>query len=158
MGILSFLLHWGALSGIDTETKKFSHTSPSTQSKWGLVHEFQDLTTASIENYLPQVCNILLAEKETTVSDKDEGSIESIHNVEHERMIHYLENVVLDKCDSCLPFGLKISGYLKVPQQTDGSRCPHLYVFNATSYNFLPLGLQCSFRRILLPNSWQFIL
>lgn len=107
MGILNFLLQWTALNQI----AKISHldapyNSQPLHTKWGLIHDFQDMSAGEIEGYLPQICNILIADPSLAASLKDE------------RMLSYMENIIADKCDSCLPFGLKLSGYLKV-------RCIH---------------------------------
>jgi hypothetical protein len=121
MGILGFLLQWSAVnqvahlsnsplrqgpllapgpgSGLDPAP---APASLALHAQWGLIHEFQDLPEGDIEKYLPQICSILVADPGAGTGLKDE------------RMLSYLDNVIIDKCDNCLPFGFKLTGFLKV--------------------------------------------
>ena len=107
MGILNVLLQWSAILQILRLTSIPQSENPAVRSQsvhtqWGLIQEFQDITEGEVENYLPQVTNILLPKN--IFHDK---------NVD-ERMLHFLELVLLEKCENCLPFGKKFSDYLKV--------------------------------------------
>lgn len=102
MGILNFLFQWAAVQNVaNRQVQQTPYPVHTLHKQWGLVHEFQDIAEGEIERFLPQICNIL-------VSDGTEPN-----SVRDERMLSYIEHVLLDKCDSCLPFGLKFSAYLK---------------------------------------------
>ena len=95
MGILAFLLHWSTLSQFPNIGKQLNRDGDS---HWGLLKDFSAISESDLELYIPQICNII-------TSGKDYYSIE---------VLERFEDILAKKCENCLPFGIKLSGYLKV--------------------------------------------
>ena len=94
MGILPFLIQWVALN----HNYNYVYNNNYHKSHWTLVSELQQLSEDEIEHFLPQICNILIDKEYET----DYG------------LYDHLENILAQKCASCLPFGLRVCGFLKV--------------------------------------------
>lgn len=106
LGILPILIQWLALSQIATRSffdSYYQGTSLPPKSHWTLLNELQKLGEDEIERYLPQVCNMVL--DRDSLNDPD--------------LFNYFENILVKKCADCLPFGSRISGYLKVTSQPE---------------------------------------
>lgn len=99
LGILPFLIQWLAISHIGNE---LSHHSYPPKSHWTLLSELQQVPEDEIEEFLPQICNILI--ERDTVTDHD--------------VFNYFERILLEKCAGCLPFGMRASSMLKVTMTT----------------------------------------
>ena len=95
LGILPFLVQWLAFSYLGSQ---ISHLRLTDKSPWSLLSDFKSLSENEIEKFLPQICNILI--------DKDPTQDPDI--------FAYMENILADKCASCLTFGLRTSSLLKV--------------------------------------------
>lgn len=103
-GILPFLIQWLALSHLGSHFlnqqsyQASSFYSYPPKSQWTLLNDFANLCEDEIEKFLPQVCNILI-DRETTNDDA---------------LLNQYENILLNKCSNCLPFGMKACNLLKV--------------------------------------------
>jgi hypothetical protein len=104
LGILPFLIQWIALSQFQTNRnapqvdQHIFTNNRFAKSYWTLLSELSKLPEEDIEQYLPQICNIVL--------DR-----ESLNN---EELSNYFENIIVNKCAECVPFGLRVCGLLKV--------------------------------------------
>jgi hypothetical protein len=105
LGILPFLIQWIALSQFHTNQNTFLkgnqqilYGNQHSKNHWTLLSELSKLPEKDIEQYLPQICNIVL--------DR-----ESLNNDE---LSNYFENIIVNKCAECVPFGLRVCGLLKV--------------------------------------------
>ena len=116
LAIIPFLIQWLALSQFDVRrayTSQQSHPyqeyysqtpyqsipgsfPPKTQ--WTLLSDFQRLPEEEIEAFLPQICNMVL--------DRDAYSDPAVFD--------YFENLIVNKCAECFPFGSRVCGLLKV--------------------------------------------
>lgn len=109
--ILPFLFDWIRLSTYD---KNYKYSQPIVYegnivhqpevTHWSLLHELNDLPNDEIERFLPQVCNIAL--------DRDD--------LKDDHLSDYFERIIVNKCSSCFPFGLRVCGLLKVSHSCDG--------------------------------------
>jgi hypothetical protein len=95
MGIVSFFVQWISLSFLGTHLTQYSFPP---RSHWSLLSEFHLLDDKELENFLPQLCNILV-ERDTSV-DHD--------------LFDYFERLVLDKCCNSVTFGMRACSILKV--------------------------------------------
>lgn len=94
------MIHWLALS-----TQRAGYSPHSPKSHWNLLSDFQALPEDDIEEFLPQICNILVAQD---ASPNDEYGIYS-----------HFGKILMEKCAGCLPFGLRVCSLLKSAQQSD---------------------------------------
>lgn len=99
-GVVPFLIHWLALS-----TQRAGYSPQPPKSHWNLLSDFQALPEDDIEEFLPQICNILVAQD---ASPNDEYGIYS-----------HFGKILMEKCAGCLPFGLRVCSLLKSAQQSD---------------------------------------
>eukprot|EP01041_Mallomonas_annulata_P012156 gene12156-25509_t len=96
LGIIPFLIQWVALNHFGkNQHPTFTQFPP--KSHWALLSDLQQLPEEEIEDYLPQLCNILL-DREAEI---DYG------------LYNQFEQVLIEKCANCLPFGLRVCGLLK---------------------------------------------
>lgn len=91
------------LSPSYSNSQSFPSTSSSysvlpPKSHWTLLTELQGLPEEDIEPFLPQICNMVL--------DRDALTDPAIFD--------FFEQVLLNKCAQCLPFGLRVCGVLRV--------------------------------------------
>ncbi len=100
-GILPFLIQWIALAQLGNQVYQqlyyHAHTTPL-KSHWTLLNDFQQLPEEDIELFLPQICNMIL----------DRGSLTDNH------LFDYFEQLLVNKCADCFPFGLRVCALLKV--------------------------------------------
>jgi hypothetical protein len=95
MGILAFLLHWSALSQLPYIGKV---SNQDRHNHWGLLKDFSAISESDLELYIPQICNILTSGKDYYCDE----------------VLERFEDILAKKCEDCLPFGIKLSGYLRV--------------------------------------------
>ena len=95
MGILPFLVQWIALSYLGNQ---IAHLRQPDKSYWSLLSDFQHIPENEIENFLPQVCSILIDRENTQDPD----------------IFSYLEKILSDKCAGCLTFGLRTCSLMRV--------------------------------------------
>jgi len=96
-GVVPFLVHWLALS---------SHLYSNqwrTKTHWNLLSDFQQLPEDEIEEFLPQICNILV--------ERDHGAPDEFGVYTH------FHKLLVEKCAGCLPFGLRVCSLLKSAAQ-----------------------------------------
>ena len=91
VGVISILIHWVALN-------HFGQNLSPPRSHWSLLADLQQLPEEELEDFLPQLCNILI--------DREVDDQYGLYD--------HFEQVILDKCAKCLPFGLRVCGLLKV--------------------------------------------
>lgn len=108
-GILPFLVQWLALNS-NSHGSNMGYISNynyphQPKSHWTLLTELQQLPEDEIEQFLPQICNILFDVETCGASRGDNTGRE---------LSHYLEDILIQKCQDSLPFGLKLCGLLKV--------------------------------------------
>ena len=111
VGIVSILVHWVALS-------HFGQNIYPPKSHWSLLSELQQLPEEDLEDFLPQLCNILL--------DRDSEDAYGLYD--------HFEEVLLDKCAKCLPFGLRVYGLLKVIRQKNKKYVIHDYSYDVGNF------------------------
>eukprot|EP01038_Epipyxis_sp_PR26KG_P011216 gene11216-15050_t len=117
IGILPFLIQWLALSYYQSAPFDLSSSSYSSydsygynnnlpfsspyppKSHWTLLTELQQLNEDEVETFLPQLCNILLDRECFGVQDED--------------LFGYLESILVTKCSTCFPFGIRVCNTLK---------------------------------------------
>lgn len=98
LGIIPFLIQWLALSQFSNRNFQTNYQSYPLKSHWTLLSELQQFPEEELENFLPQLCNILLDRE--TISD--------------DALFEFFERILVDKCEKSLLFGAKVSCYLKV--------------------------------------------
>lgn len=100
--IVPFLIHWLALSGhlYSNQWRSKSH--------WNLLADFEQLPEDEIEEFLPQICNILIDHEPS--SSPDEYAVYT-----------HFHKLLIDKCAGCLPFGLRVCSLLKSAAQGPSS-------------------------------------
>lgn len=99
-GVVPFLIHWLTLS-----TQRAGYSPYPPKSHWNLLADFQQLPEDDIEEFLPQICNILVNQD---ASPNDEYGIHS-----------HFGKLLMEKCAGCLPFGLRVCSLLKSAQYSD---------------------------------------
>ena len=95
MGILLFLLQWASLSRIDDSAGSYGL---SDDLMGVLLREFNTFSESELEAFIPQLTHVL--------TERFGGL--------NLRAMKRLEDQFVKKCENCMPFGLKSSGYLKV--------------------------------------------
>lgn len=99
IGILPFLTQWLALSQFgDVFYPNYYQDYLPPKNYWSLLHELEQLPEEEIEQFLPQVCNIMI--------DRD-----SLNDSE---LSEYFESLIERKCAECLTFGTRVCGIMKV--------------------------------------------
>ena len=76
----------------------YIHSSLPPKSHWTLLSDLQQLREDEIEIFLPQICNMIL--DQSSLSDP--------------RIIDYFEQMLIQKCSECLPFGIRVTNMLRV--------------------------------------------
>ena len=101
MGIIPFLIQWMALNQFGSRhfrNRYYQSSSYPPKGHWTLLSELNQLSVEEIESFIPQMCNV--------VSNR-----EALNNDE---VFEYFEKIILNKCSTCFPFGIKVCNYLKV--------------------------------------------
>lgn len=96
---MPFLIHWLALS-----TQLYSNQWHN-KNHWNLLGDFQQLPEDEIEEFLPQICNILV-ERDQGLGANDEYGVYA-----------HFHKLLVEKCAGCLPFGLRVCSLLKSAAQ-----------------------------------------
>jgi hypothetical protein len=117
-GVIPLLVHWIALSTNWGRQSAYQADS-ARNSHWSLLSSFETLGEDEIETFLPQVCNILVDRDETGVAD--------------EAVYQQLENIVLDKCQRCFPFGVRFCNTIKASHGAVGERYGGLKLSSSAS-------------------------
>jgi hypothetical protein len=95
MGILLFLLQWASLSRIDDSVSSYGLNDDLVGV---LLREFNAFSESDLEEFIPQLTHIL--------TERFGGL--------NLKAMRRLEDQFVKRCEVCMPFGLKSSGYLKV--------------------------------------------
>ena len=102
-----------------------AYSSPleAPKSYWTLLTEFQQLPEDEIENFLPQICNILI-EREDEISNTNNQD-------PNYGLYEHFERILIDKCAGCLPFGLRVCNLLKAAKQGTSEGVLRNVIYNA---------------------------
>ena len=116
-GSVPFLVHWLALSTQPSPQQQHlgyhqqvqSQWQPPPQAgktQWNLLSDFQQLPEDEIEEFLPQICNILVEREREQGQPVDEYGVYA-----------QFHKLLVEKCAGCLPFGLRVCSLLKSAAQ-----------------------------------------
>ncbi len=76
----------------------YQKSTLSFDSHWSLLTKLQSLSEGEIELFLPQILNLLVERDSLT----------------DYRVFYKFENILINKCKECLPFGIRLRNILKV--------------------------------------------
>lgn len=135
MTILGFLIQWLALSnyvyknepnGQAGSTSSISNDAfpcddsirvQSAMARWNMLRKLQNIPPAEIECYLPQICSMLIDRPPGAPPNPAQNQYVSDAN--DPNLMQYFQDIVVQKCERCLPFGIKTVGFLKVTKHTN---------------------------------------